>query len=132
MDSITDQHVLPRHTIHGTGRIRLASGLQFKIVTYDVVLITQFGNWDAFVLSAGMTLEYKDGYTVTLKLVKPHPYKAVDFFPVHGIVGDGSKMMSGPITKVNAEGKVDTIGFLDLFTDHTVAIRDWKGDAVAP
>ena len=132
VDTITDQNVLPRHTIHGTGKIKLASGLEFTIVTYDVVLITQFGTWDAFVLRAGMTLAYKGGYTVDLKLVKPSPYKAVDFFPVEGGVGDGSKMMSGPITKVNATGGVDTIGFVDLFSDRTVAVRDWKGDPVAP
>lgn len=132
VDTITDQHVLPRHTIHGTGRIKLARGLEFKIVSYDVVLITQFGSWDAFVLNAGMKLAYKDGYNIELKLVKPHPYKAIDFFPVEGGVGDGSKVMSGPITRANDKGGIDTLGFIDLFTDRTVEIRDWKGDLVAP
>ncbi len=129
-DKVTDQDVLPRHTIHGTGHFRLNSGQEFIIQSYDVVLITQFGNWDAFVLSASMKLLYKDGYNISLDLVKAHPYKAVDFFPV-GALPDPTKIMSGPITRASAKG-VDTVGFIDLFGDRTIRVRDWAGERVAP
>jgi hypothetical protein len=130
-DSITDQDVLPKHNIHGTGHVRLSSGLVFTIKSYDVSMLTSFGNWDAYVLDASMTLAYKDGYDIQLKLSKPHPYKSTDFFPVTGTPPETGKIMSGPITKATATG-VDTLGFMDLYSDRTLAIRDWKGDLVKP
>ena len=129
-DKVTDQDVLPRHTIHGTGKFRLEGGPEFTIQSYDVTMITEFGNWDAFILNASMKLLYKDGYNITLGLVKAHPYKAVDFFQIDGSL-DPTKIMSGPITRASDKG-IDTVGYVDLFGDHSVRIRDWAGERVAP
>jgi hypothetical protein len=129
-DSITDQDVLPRHTIHGTGLIQLESGRAFTIRSYDLTLLTQFGTQDAFVLDAGMELLYKDGFTIHLGLAKPHPYKAVDFFPVDGSMPH-DLIMTGPISHASANGGVDTVGFVDLFDDHLLQVRDWTGARIA-
>ena len=130
-DSISDQDLLPRHTLHGTGFFRLESGLEFTIRSYDMTLLTQFGTLDAFVVDASLELLFKEGYTIRLGLAKPHPYKAVDFFPVGGAV-EYSLIMTGPITHASANGGVDTVGFIDLFDDHTIHVRDWAGARIAP
>lgn len=129
-DSITDQDLLPRHTLHGTGRIQMASGREFTIQSYDLTLMTQFGTQDAFVLDAGMELLYKDGFTIRLGLAKPHPYKAIDFFPVTGSA-QHDLIMTGPITHASDKGGIDTLGFIDLFEDHLVQVRDWTGAGIA-
>jgi hypothetical protein len=130
-NSITDQDILPRHTIHGTGSIRLESGHEFTIQSYDVTLLTPFDAQEIFVLEAGMSLLYKDGYSIHLDLAKPHPYRTVDFFPADG-PPDTSLIMTGPITHPAAQGGVDTVGYIDLFGDRTIRIRDWTGTPVAP
>jgi hypothetical protein len=128
-DSITDQDILPRHTLHGTGFFRLESGLEFTIRSYDMTLLTQFGTLDAFVVDASLELLYKEGYTIRLGLAKEHPFKAVDFFPVEGSV-DYSVLMTGPITHASATGGIDTLGYIDLTDDHALRVRDWTGAPV--
>lgn len=130
-DSITDQDVLPRHTIRGTGLIRLESGRELIIQSYDLILLTQFGTQDAFVVNAGLKLLYKDGYTINLDLAKPRPYGALDFYPADG-PADYSLIMTGPITHATAQGGVDTVGFIDLYGDRTIRVRDWTGVPVVP
>jgi hypothetical protein len=130
-DSITDQDILPRHTLHGTGFFRLESGLEFTIRSYDMTLLTQFGTLDAFVVDANLELLYKEAYTIRLGLAKPHPFKAVDFFPMNGPV-QRDLIMTGPITHASANGGVDTLGFIDLYDDHILQVRDWAGERIAP
>jgi hypothetical protein len=129
-DSITDQDVLPRHTLHGTGSIRMERGIEITIQSYDLTLLTQFATTDAFVVDAGLDLLYKDGYAIHLGLANPHPYEATDFFPLDGPTGFNI-IMSGPITHASAKG-IDTAGYFDLFDDHTVHIRDWTGAPLKP
>jgi hypothetical protein len=130
-DSISDQEVLPRHTIHSTGLIRLESGLEIIIQSYDCTLLTPIGADDVEVMSAGMKLLYKDGYVIHFDLAKPHPYRAPDFFPFEG-APDTSLIMSGPITHPGVGSGVDTVGYVDLFGDRTIRIRDWTGAPVGP
>ena len=130
-DSISDQDVLPRHTIHSTGLIRLESGRELIIQSYDCTLLTPIGAEDVVVMGAGMKLLYKDGYVIHFDLAKPHPYRAPDFFPFEG-PPDQSLIMSGPITHPAVGSGVDTVGYVDLFGDRTIRIRDWTGAPVRP
>lgn len=130
-DSITDQDILPRHTLHGTGSIRLESGSEFTIRSFDLSLLTQFGTQDAYVLDAGLELVYKDAYAIRLGLAKTHPYQAADFFPVGGEVRH-ELIMTGPITHASADGGLDTLGYIDLFDDHILQVRDWTGARLTP
>jgi hypothetical protein len=130
-DSISDREVLPRHKIHSTGLIRLESGLELTIQSYDCTLLAPMGVEDVDVLSAGMKLLYKDGYAIHFALAKPNPYRAPDFFPFEG-APDTSLIMSGPITHPAAGSGTDTVGYVDLFGDRTIRIRDWTGAPVGP
>ncbi|MEO7425098.1 MAG: hypothetical protein ABI036_07915 [Fibrobacteria bacterium] len=130
-DSVSDQDVLPRHTIHSTGLIRLESGREIIIQSYDCTLLTPIGAEDAVVMSAGMKLLYKDGYVIHFDLAKPHPYRTFDFFPFEG-PPDPSLIMSGPITHPGAGSGIDTVGYVDLFGDRTIRIRDWTCTPVGP
>jgi hypothetical protein len=125
VDSISDQDVLPRHTIHSTGLMRLESGREIIMESWDCTLLTPFGEKDLSVVNAGMKLLYKDGYALHFDLARPHPYKAIDLFPFEG-PPDQSLIMSGPITHPGVGSGVDTVGYVDLFGDRTIRIRDWK------
>lgn len=130
-DSVSDQDVLPRHSIRSTGLMRLESGREIIMESYDCTLLTPVDAEDVSVVSAGMKLLYKDGYSLHFALARPHPYTAIDFFPFEG-PPDQSLIMSGPITHPAAGGGVDTVGYVDLFGDRTIRIRDWTGAAVGP
>jgi hypothetical protein len=131
VDSISDQDVLPRHTIHSAGLMRLESGREIIMESWDCVLLAPIGEEDVSVVSAGMKLLYKDGFALHFDLARPHPYMAIDLFPFEG-PPDRSLIMSGPITHPAAGNGVDTIGYVDLFGDRTVRIRDWTGAPVGP
>jgi hypothetical protein len=132
VDSISDRDVLPRHTIHSTGLMRLESGREIIMESWDCILLTPIGEEDVSVVSAGMKLLYKDGYALHFDLARPHPYTAVDLFPFEGPL-DQSLIMSGPITHPAAAGSgIDTVGYADLFGDRTIRIRDWTGKPVGP
>lgn len=130
-DSVSEQDVLPRHTIHSTGLMRLESGREIVMESYDCTLLTPLGADDVSVVSAGMKLLYKDGYALHFALARPHPYRAIDFFPFEGPL-DTSLIMSGPITHPGVGSGVDTVGYVDLFGDRTIRIRDWTGAPVKP
>jgi hypothetical protein len=130
-DSISNQDVLPVHTIRSTGRMRLESGLEITMESYDCTLLTPLDAEDTFVMTAGMKLLYKDGYALHFALARPHPYRAPDFFPFEG-PPDSSLIMSGPITHPAVGSGVDTVGYVDLFGDRTIRIRDWTGASVGP
>jgi hypothetical protein len=130
VDSISDQDVLPLHTIHSTGLMRLESGREIIMESWDCILLTPIGVEDLSVVSAGMKLLYKDGYALHFDLAKRHPYLAIDIFPFEG-PADQSLIMSGPITHP-VGSSVDTLGYVDLFGDRTIRIRDWTGAPVVP
>jgi hypothetical protein len=130
-DSISDQDVLPRHSIRSTGLMRLESGLEIIMESYDCILLTPLDAEDVSVVSAGMKLLYKEGYALHFALAKPHPYRVIDFFQFEG-PPDRSLIMSGPITHPAVGSGVDTVGYVDLFGDRTIRIRDWTGTPVGP
>lgn len=130
-DSVSNQDVLPRHSIRSTGLMRLESGRELTMESYDCTLLTPLEEEDTFVMSAGMKLLYKDGYALHFELARPHPYRVPDFFPFEG-PRDTSLIMSGPITHPAAGSGVDTVGYVDLFGDRTIRIRDWTGTPVEP
>ena len=68
-----------------------------------------------------------------LDLAKPRPFKVVDLFPIWGANPSLGIILSGPILHPGATaGSVDTLGYADLYADHTVSIRDWTGALVKP
>ncbi|HLP41826.1 MAG TPA: hypothetical protein VK465_09995 [Fibrobacteria bacterium] len=131
-DSVSEGDVLPRHTIHGTGFIRLDSGLELRIQSYDLILLTPHSQQQAYVINASLKLLYKDVYAINLDLVKQHPYSvAEDFFPAE-TGPEEHLILSGPITHPSDSNGVDTVGYFDLRGDRSVSIRDWTGAPVKP
>jgi hypothetical protein len=131
VDSVWEQDGLPRHTIHSAGLMRLESGREIIMESWDCILLTPIGAEDVSVVSADMKLLYQDGYALHFDLARPHPYTAIDLFPFEG-PPDSSLIMSGPITHPAAGSGVDTLGYVDLFGDRTIRIRDWTGAPVGP
>ena len=124
-DSVSEQVVLPRYAIGGSGRIKLNSKIEFKIDSYRVDMVTPYGEPGAIVTGGHLRMTWKDGYWFDLEVVKATPFKVDDFFPVRGTPTAGEKVMSGPIRH-----DTTTVGYMDLFADHSVVIRDWAGKLV--
>jgi hypothetical protein len=133
--TILDDLTLPNWITHGTGRMVLNNGEKFTVDAYDVDMIILYGDTTATVRSASLAMSWQDGYSFKLSLTKARPYKTVDLFPAWGDNPSLGKMMSGPILHPGSgprAGMIDTAGYIDLYADHTVAIRDWTGAPVAP
>lgn len=132
---ILDERTLPNYLTHGTGRMVLNNGTRFTIDAYDVDMIILYGDSLATIRSASLAMTWQDGYSFKLDLVKPKPFKAVDFFPAWGYGPALGRILSGPILHPGSgtrEGLVDTVGFVDLYADHSVDVRDWAGSLVRP
>jgi hypothetical protein len=123
--------VLPRHSITGQGRINLHSGLKFTMRKYRVDMITPYSESKAIVTGGQLHLDWKDGYAFEMEIVKAMPFKVDDLFPIRGELAT-EKVMSGPIVHPGDAGKTDTLGYIDLHSDHSVVIRDWTGKPVEP
>ena len=111
----------------------LNSGMELTIDAYDTDMIILYGEPLATVRSASLALSWGNGYSFKMDLAKPRPFKTVDLFPAWG--GDPSlgKILSGPIMHAGSgatAGKIDTLGYVDLYADHIVVIRDWTGAVV--
>lgn len=130
IDSISDQVVLPRHSLSGTGRIRLNSKLDFTVDSYRVDYLTPYAEPGAIVRSGHLKLGWKE-YRFEMEISKTMPFRVDDFFPARG-ESTTEKMMSGPILHPGDAGKTDTLGYIDLHSDHSVVIRDWTGKAINP
>ncbi|GEM_PF-6683357 len=128
---ILDDATLPNYITHGMGRMILNNGMEFHIDSYDLDMIILYGDTTATVRTASLALSWKNGYTFKMDLAKSRPYKTVDLFPAWGDNPSLGKILSGPILHEGATaGKVDTLGYVDLYADHTVLIRDWTGAPV--
>lgn len=125
IDSVSEQVVLPRHSISGTGRIRLNSRLEFAIQNYRVDMLTPYGEPGAIVTGGALKLGWKDGWTFNMEIVKPSPFKVDDYYPARDPAPATEKILSGPIRH-----DTTTVGYIDLHSDHTVVIRDWTGKPV--
>lgn len=123
-DSISEEVVLPRHAIHGSGRIKLHSKLEFALDAYHVDMMTPYGQPEAIVTGGNLKMTWKNGYWFDLQIVKAMPFKINDLFPIQGTPAV-EKVMSGAI-----KNDTTTVGYMDLYADHSVAIRDWTGKLV--
>jgi hypothetical protein len=124
---------LPNYLTHGIGRMVLNNGTVLTIAAYDVDMIILNGDTTASVRAASLILTNESGYSFNMNLAKSRPFKTVDLFPAWGDNPSLGKILSGPITHPGTgktEGKTDTLGYIDLYADHTVAIRDWTGAQV--
>jgi hypothetical protein len=131
--TILDDATLPNYLTHGTGRMVLNNGMKLNIDAYDIDMMILYGDTTATVRSASLALTWENGYSFKMDLAKSRPYKTVDLFPVWGDNPSQGKILSGPILHPGSgktEGKIDTLGYIDLYADHTVAIRDWTGALV--
>jgi hypothetical protein len=132
---ILDEATLPNYLTHGTGRMLLNNGMKFTIDAYDIDMIILYGDSLATVRSASLALSWQDGYSFKMDLAKARPFKTVDLFPAWGDNPSQGKILSGPILHPGSgasAGGIDTVGYIDLYADHTVAIRDWTGTLVQP
>ncbi|MDB5047803.1 MAG: hypothetical protein JWO30_874 [Fibrobacteres bacterium] len=130
---ILDDNTLPNYLTHATGRMLLNNGMKINIDSYDVDAMVIYGDSTVNVRSASLQLSWQNGYSFKMDLAKARPFKVVDLFPIWGGNPSLGKILSGPILHPGtAAGAVDTLGFIDLYSDHTVAIRDWTGTLVQP
>jgi hypothetical protein len=132
---ILDDNALPNYLTHATGRMLLNNGMKFTIDSYDVDAMVIYGDSTVNIRSASLQLSWQDGYSFKMDLAKPRPFKVVDLFPVWGDNPSLGKVLSGPIVHPGSgvsAGLIDTVGYIDLYADHTVAIRDWTGTLVQP
>lgn len=125
VDSVSNQLILPRHSISGKGRIRLKSGLELAMESFEVEILTPFRQPGVQIMSSRLHLVWKDGYSFDLRMEKDSPLKAVDFQPIREAGTAGDKVMSGPI-----RNDTTLVGYMDLYADHAVVIRDWTGKPV--
>jgi hypothetical protein len=124
-DSIWNHTSLPRHVVSGTGLIQLNSRLVFTVDSYGVTTVRPPDESEVLVTEAHLRMSWKDGYTFDLEISKTTPYKAMDFFPASGGGAAGDKVMTGKI-----RNDTTTVGYIDLFADRSVMIRDWTGKPV--
>ncbi|MDB5104473.1 MAG: hypothetical protein JWP91_2162 [Fibrobacteres bacterium] len=124
---ILDDATLPNWITHGTGRMVLNNGMKFTIDSYDIDMIVLYGDTTATVRSASLALTWQNGYSFKMDLAKARPFKTLDLFPAWGDNPSLGKIMTGPILH-----DTTTVGYIDLYADHTVLIRDWTGALVTP
>jgi hypothetical protein len=124
---IAQDDLLPRYRSHGTGRIRLISGLEADIEDYEVDMVLNNSTGTPVFQDASLRLATPDGYVLQLELVKPHPFEAADFYPAWGDSPPGKAVMGGPVLR-----GADTVGKAMLFADRTLGFVDAAGQAVTP
>ena len=119
---ITEDDRLPRYRTLGTGTMRLFSGLEFAIARYEVDMVLDNSVAGIIIQDAHLDLAWRDGYEMRLTLARAKPYRAADLFPSWEARPAPGLIMSGTIKKGAA-----LAGYIDLFADRTVAIRDRTG-----
>ena len=131
-DTISQISTIPSQHIGCKGKIRLFNGVNLAIDSYSLDVKTPLGHPDALIFAGHLGLSWKDGslvdsagYRIDLEITKALPIKEADFFPARGILPAGEVVMSGPIK----HGAI-VVGYFDLYSDHSVMIRDWNKAAV--
>jgi len=119
---ITEDDRLPRYRTRGTGTMRLLSGLVFRIDRYEVDMVLDNSDAGIIIQDARLDLGWRDGYALRLALARSKPYRAPDLFPAWESRSAPMLILSGAITKGDA-----LAGYIDLFADRSVAIRDRNG-----
>jgi hypothetical protein len=124
---ITPDDLLPRYRYHGTGRIKLISGLEADIAAYDLDMALDNSTGTPIIRDAHLRLAAADGHIVQLDLTISHPYRAADFYPTWDVSPPGPVVMSGPVLL-----GTDTVGRAMLFGDHSLSFKDRSGNPVTP
>lgn len=119
---ITEDDRLPRYRTRGTGTLRLFSGLEFRIERYEVDMLLDNSDAGIIIQDARLDLGWRDGYALRMTLARSKPFRAPDLFPAWEARPAPGLIMSGPIMKGAA-----LAGYVDLFADRTVGIRDRSG-----
>jgi hypothetical protein len=119
---ITEDDRLPRYRTRGTGTMALFSGLEFRIDRYEVDMLLDNSDAGIIIQDARLDLGWRDGYALRMVLARPKPFRAADLFPAWEARPAPGLIMSGPIMKGAA-----LAGYIDLFSDRTVGIRDRTG-----
>ena len=122
---ITEDDMLPRYLSRGTGALKIFSGLEFIIQHSDVEMVLDNSKAEFIFKNALLELTWRDGYVLRLELAKSFPIRGADLFPAWVAKPEHVLSMSGTITKAGVPA-----GFIDLFADRTVAIRDRAGKPV--
>lgn len=71
---------------------------------------------------AWLDLGWRDGDSLRMTLARPKSFRAADLFPAWESLPAPGRIMSGPIMKGAA-----LAGYIDLYADGTVGIRDQAG-----
>jgi hypothetical protein len=124
---ITPDDLLPRYRSHGTGRLRLTSGLEAEIEAYELDLALDNSTGMPIIQDAHLRLAASDGHVLRLDLVKAHPFRAEDFFPSWDNSPPGKPVMGGPVLL-----GTDTVGRAMLYADRTLGFVDAAGKPVTP
>lgn len=124
---IIPDDLLPRYRSHGTGRLRLISGLEAQIEAYEMDMALDNSTGMPIIQDAHLRLSASDGHVLQFDLVKAHPFRAVDFYPSWDDSPAGAPVMGGPVLF-----GTDTVGRAMLYDDRTVGFLDAAGKPVAP
>jgi hypothetical protein len=124
---IIPDDLLPRFRILGSGRLRLISGLVADIEAYELDMAMDNSTDTPIFQDARLRLALPDGRSLRLDLVKPKPFRAVDFFPSWGNPPRGEPVMAGPVLFGS-----DTVGRAILYGDRSMAVLDAAGTPVTP
>jgi hypothetical protein len=124
---IAPDDLLPRHRSHGTGRLRLISGLEAEIQAYEVDMALDNATGMPIFQDAHLRLATSDGLVLRLDLVKAHPFRAADFYAYWEDTPPGKPVMGGPVLR-----GADTVGKAMLYADRTFGYVDTAGNPVTP
>ncbi|HLP43433.1 MAG TPA: hypothetical protein VK465_18160 [Fibrobacteria bacterium] len=122
---ITPDPLLTRYHSRGTGRIRLLSGLVANIESYEVDMVMDHSTETPIFRNAHLWFTVPDGHSLRLELVRPHPFRAPDFFPLWDDPPRGDPVMAGPVLS-----GADTVGRAALYGDRTLGFWDAAGKPI--
>ena len=108
-----------------TGRIRLNSGFVADIEAYEVDMALDHSTGSPVFRNAHLRLAVPGGHSLRLELVKPHPFRAPDFFPYWENPPRGEPVMAGPVLL-----GTDTVGRAILYGDRTLDFLDAAGKPI--
>jgi hypothetical protein len=124
---ITPDPLLTGYRSHGTGGLRLLSGLVADIEAYEVDMVLDHSTESPIFRNAQLRLVVPGGLSLQLELVRPHPFRAPDFFPLWDDPPRGDPVMAGPVLS-----GADTVGRAILYGDRTLSFLDAAGKPIPP